>query len=478
MINIIKFLDENIKESLGCTEPAAIALAVSAAFNAIKGRLPMDYLKKKLDLAPQKIAEEIKNITVKTDRGVFKNALQVSIAYGLKGINNAAALGVLGDPSKNLAIFDDLNEEKVLEAANLIKQRKVSVIPNYDWGELRIEAEVSTRDGTGIACILKEHSNIALIKVNGEIKFDKLKTEFESDKLAAMQRLSDFVKIIEHGLLNESNGRGAEARIEDAVRTNHKASLIAESRFTELNKKSLGLAIKNVLKEAYAGSDYINLAREKVSLTVEGRMTGFNIRVMTCAGSGNMGIVVTLPFIAMAMSKFVKKYPESNIKWNSAISVMREVTPNDWKKLLRGVGLAHLIANYVSLYSGKLSASCGCGTKAAVGLAAGAAYYLAPVNDRDRLDIIGQAINGVARSIVGMVCDGGKDGCALKTAVATGVAMESALLAFRGLGLSSADGIANKDAMITLQRIGRISQAMEGVDKEIIESIRHQLSGN
>jgi len=75
LIDVVKFFDENIKDSMGCTDPAAIALAVSAAFNAIKGRLPMDYATKKLELLPGKIREEIENIKVKTDRGIFKNAL-------------------------------------------------------------------------------------------------------------------------------------------------------------------------------------------------------------------------------------------------------------------------------------------------------------------------------------------------------------------------------------------------------------------
>ena len=148
MIDIIKFFDENIKESMGCTDPAAIALAVSAAFNSIKGRLPPDYSGKKLDLPPRKISEEIENVTVKTDRGIFKNAL-----------------GVFCDPGKSLELFDGLNEDMILEATNLVEAGKVNVVPNYEWDERRIEAEVTTKSSTGIAYIEKEQSNIAYIKV-------------------------------------------------------------------------------------------------------------------------------------------------------------------------------------------------------------------------------------------------------------------------------------------------------------------------
>ncbi|MBA7501205.1 hypothetical protein ES704_03967 [subsurface metagenome] len=479
LIDADKFFDENIKESIGCTEPATVALAVSAAFNAVKGRLPNDYLERKLDLSPRRIRGEIENITVKTDRGVFKNALQVGIShkYGLKGINNAAALGVFCDPSKNLELFDDLNEEKVLEAANLLKEGKVSVIPNYEWGELRIEAEVVTKNRTGIAYILKEHSNIAYIEVDGKPEFEKLETECGADKLGSLQQISDFIDIIEENLLPEVSGKSAAASIEKAIITNHKASLIAEKTFSDLRRHSLGLAFRNFVREGYMGKGCVVLVKEKVSLTVEARMTGFNIKVATCAGSGNMGIVATLPLIAMALCEFSKKYPNYDVNWESVIEVMREKAPEDWAKLVRAVGLVHLIANYVSIHSGKLSASCGCGTKTSVGAAAGIAYYLSSSNDKERVDIIGQAINGVARSIFGMICDGGKEGCALKTAAATGAAMESALLACRRLDLSHSDGIANADAMITLQNIGMISNAMEDVDRKVIELTIEGITG-
>ena len=474
MIDMIKFFDENIKDSMGCTDPTAIALAASAAFNAIKGRLPMDYLNRKLDLPPRKVREEIEHITVKTDRGIFKNALQVGITskYGLQGPDSAAALGVFCDPGKSLELFDDLSEEETLEATNLIKEGKVDVVPNYDWDERRIEARVTTKDSTAIACIDKEQSNIAYIEVDGKPKFEKTKTKDEAEKLKSLRQLSDFIEIIEEDLPREVNSKSAKKRIEEAIRTNHKASLIAEKGFWELDSKSVGLGIKNLIKEGYLSGDYIDLAEEKVSLATEGRMAGLGIKVMTCARSGNMGLVVTIPLIAVVLLELKKKYPEYDISWDSAIEVVPKRAPENWEKLIRAVGLGYLITNYVGIYSGKMSASCGCGTKAGVGVAAGIAYYLTPADDKDKVGIIGRAINHMAGSIVGMICDGAKRGCALKTAAATRAAMESALLACTGFGLSDSDGIAHQDAMITLQRIGAISRVMERANRKIIEFVQ------
>ncbi|MBI4188148.1 MAG: serine dehydratase subunit alpha family protein, partial [Chloroflexi bacterium] len=438
------------------------------------GRLPTDYARKRLDLPPVKISEQIEKITVRASRGIFKNALQVGIPYKdkLKGPDNAAAVGAFCDPARKLEQFADLNEEKVREAATLLRAGKVNVIPDYEWDEIRIEAEVITSDSPAIAIIRKEHTNIAHIKVNGEPVFDKPETPEEIDKLAGLQRLGDFIDIIEEYLPRQVNGKSAAVRIEKALKTNYQALLTAESTFSELGRKSLGMAIKNSIREGALSRDYVNLAREKVSLAVEGRMAGFNMKVMTCAGSGNQGLVATLPLIIVALAEFTRKYPEQESQPTSPLEVMQAKTPADWQRLIRATGLVYLIANYMSLNSGRLSASCGCDTTAGIGATAGIAYFLTPDSAENRIGIIGQAINNMGGSIIGMVCDGGKEGCALKAAAATGVAVESALLACREPELAYINGIVNKDALITLQHISGISRAMKDADRKIIEFLQ------
>ena len=105
-------------------------------------------------------------------------------------------------------------------------------------------------------------------------------------------------------------------------------------------------------------------------------------------------------------------------------------------------------------------------------MAAGTAYYLTPADNKDRVKIMGRAINNMAGSIVGMLCDGAKRGCALKTAAATRAAIESALLAYTGAGLSDSSGITHQNAMITLQRIGILSKEMEYANRKIIEFLQ------
>lgn len=69
--------------ALGVTEPIAIALSTAKAYEAIGGQL--------------------KNISVSTDEGVFKNGFSCAVpGTGEKGNEIAAALGVIEETMQNM----------------------------------------------------------------------------------------------------------------------------------------------------------------------------------------------------------------------------------------------------------------------------------------------------------------------------------------------------------------------------------------
>ena len=87
---------QGVQPSLGCTEPAAIALAAALAREAVGG--------------------EVTKITGFCDANVFKNALNVNIPglNGVKGGLMAAGLGALaGDSRLRLEILDKVTPEDV-----------------------------------------------------------------------------------------------------------------------------------------------------------------------------------------------------------------------------------------------------------------------------------------------------------------------------------------------------------------------------
>ena len=474
MVNITKFFEERIEKSVACTEPAAVSLAVSTAFNAIKGVLPKDYANKGLTLSQKEIREDIRKIKVKTDRDVFKNSLRAGIShrYRLEGIKSAVALGVFCNPAEKLKLFQDLNEDIASQTTNLIEEGKVEVTLNYGWGKLRIEAEVITRNHIGKARIFKRHSNITCIEVDGKrLPLNKRLSgnKTELNRLKNLEQLTDLVEFVENDLAREVEHKSAATIIEDAIKTNHRASLDIRKQILESKEKSFGFTMGNLINEGYLGDNWINLAIKTTGLTVEGRMAGFKLTIATCAGSGNMGLVVTLPLIALALWELKRENLTYEMKWDwdSAIEMIRDRAPEDKVRLIKAVGLAHLIANYISTYSGELSALCGCGVKAGIGTAAGIAYYLTK-ESKDKAKVIGSTINNMAGNITGMICDGAKRGCALKAATAVRVAIESALLALNGFEIPYNDGIVDKNPMMTLRNVGEVSKGMINTDKNIV----------
>lgn len=432
MVSVVRLFEEGMKESVVCTEPAAIGLAVSATFDALKNKIP--------DLS----SEDVEEIVVKTDRDVYKNSLQAGISYKLKlrGPNYAAALGIFCDPSRELSLFQNLTLEKALKAKKLV--HKVKIVPNYEWEELHIEARVTAKNHMGIAHVVGGHSNISYIEIDGKILLKKKDENVEASEFKKWDELACFIEEIEH-LPTE-----AKKSIRRAMEVNYRAFLKAEKH---TRQKGYGSLFKRLVEQRGSTQDCINQAKMMVSTAIEARMVGLNIKVMTCAGSGNMGLVATLPLRAIA-----ERFGQNR------------------EKLVRAAALAQLVATYVSEYSGKLSALCGCCTKAGVGLAAGVAYYLLEENNtrEQKVKIIGSAINNLAGNITGMICDGAKSGCALKAATATGVGIESALLALMDVEIPLNEGIVDKNPMLTLRNIGKVSEGMVETDKKIIKEILEQ----
>jgi L-cysteine desulfidase len=69
-----------------------------------------------------------------------------------------------------------------------------------------------------------------------------------------------------------------------------------------------------------------------------------------------------------------------------------------------------------------------------------------------------------------MVCDGAKVGCAMKVASGVSSAIQSSVLALRGICASETDGIIDRDIEKTIQNLGRIgSTGMRETDKMILD---------
>jgi L-cysteine desulfidase len=177
-------------------------------------------------------------------------------------------------------------------------------------------------------------------------------------------------------------------------------------------------------------------------------MSGEPLTVMSLAGSGNKGITVSVPLMLYG----------------------RELRlPAD--RVDEALALACLLTSATTWQLGTLSAVCGAAIAGGIGIAAGVTHM-----HGGSLNQIGLAIGTMVGNLAGMICDGAKIGCAMKTMTGVDAAFRAASLALLGMGIPVSDGIVGIDAEASLANLGRLAQhGMASVDTEILTIMQNKL---
>ncbi|MCS4480784.1 L-serine ammonia-lyase, iron-sulfur-dependent, subunit alpha [Clostridium botulinum] len=174
---------------------------------------------------------------------------------------------------------------------------------------------------------------------------------------------------------------------------------------------------------------------------IDARVSGATVPAMTVTGSGNHGIITTLPLLAIKEKK----------------NLNNEV-------LARSIALSYIINIYIKEFSGKLSAFCGCAVAAGTGVSAGICYLLG-----GSLKEIENTIKNMASNITGMICTGGNLACSLKANTGVKAAFLSAKMALNNIVIPNKCGIVSNSIEDTMKNIGRIAYpGMMETDKEIL----------
>ncbi len=425
-------LQMEVTPALGCTEPAAIALACAAAASLLEG-------------------EEIDRLELWVDPNIYKNGTAVAIpgTDGMTGLDVAAGVGAFGgNPSIGLEVFDTVDQRSIDKTKALIDSKGVDVHLFEETG-LHVKAVVSSGSDRAVAEIKELHNNIVYLALNDiEITDSSLLSKAAgSSGKSAMALLEEWLMDLTlddiYEMIDEIDEEDL-AFLKKGVEYN---VTLAEYGLKYGSGLGIGKAIERLLKQKLLVKDMATSARILTSAAADARMSGVNLPAMSSAGSGNHGLTAILPIWAI-----------------------KDFVAHDEETVLRAIGLSHVITAYVKAHTGSLSAVCGCSVAAGAGATAGITYLVG-----GDVEHMAGAIQNIMEDLAGVICDGAKAGCALKLNTAAGAAVQAALFSLQGINVQDTDGIIGQSTEQTVRNIGTLShQGMVETDRTILQIMREK----
>jgi len=416
MEQILSLLKQEVTPALGCTEPAAVALACAYATRALG--VPVTRVEMHLSL------------------NVLKNGMGVGIPKtGEIGLEIAAALGaVIADPSKGLELLAEVDAQKLEKAKAMIAGHAVSIRAHTSSDKVWIEACLTGASHNARAILRWRHNWLYLLEKDGEI--------IEKRDLDC----PDAKKLVDPGrfILKDHYDFCVDVPLGDLESIDLGLVMnrsIAEYGLMQETGIAVGRNIMAQIESGILGDDMHHYAMALTAAATDARMSGCELPVISSSGSGNQGLSITLPIMAVAEKRAI---------------------PLD--KLLRALALGHLVSTHIKHRVGVLSCLCGC-LSAACGASCGIVYLLGGSYEQ-----IEYAVKNMIGNTAGMVCDGAKEGCSLKVATNTSAAVQAALLAMAGICVSANDGIITRDIEKTIDNLALfVSKGMSNADSTILD---------
>jgi L-cysteine desulfidase len=415
--NLLTILKSELLLTIGCTDPASIAYAAAAA-----GSLRND--------------RSIETIEILLDKNILKNAQSVLIpGTGKNGIALAAALGIVKNKvDDGVLIFNHLTDTHIVEAEKLIGEVPVKISCNSSADHIYVEVKIYyDRENYSSSLIEYRHDNLKYIKGNDQFMYNN--SDFEE---VVQTRDSDF-SVPEIGELIELISSISEEELSFLDNPRDTNLLVAQAGLTLNAGSGIGTWLKNLYEDEGSKSwpSIIMRSRYKVAAATDSRMGGVDIPVIACGGSGNHGLTYFI--------------------------TLNEVIDGSGYRKCAALGLA--VLHYIKEATGILTPMCGCAMAAGMAASAALTFYFGG----DEISII-RSMNYVLGSLGGVVCEGAKKECSLKTSLSSQIAIESSLLSMNSTKIDGGAGLFSdslKGILVNLELIHK--KGMKGFDEVMVE---------
>lgn len=407
--------------ALGCTEPIACAYAAAAAAEQLPG--------------------PVERIELIVDPGTFKNGAAVTVPHSdeRKGNVIAAAIGaVIAQSAAQMEVLGDTTPEILKKACELVESGAVKYQCKEDEKSIHVEVWAEG-GGSRVHCLIRDgHTNIIGLEKDGKPLIDPHPPEGSRSK-----RYRDILKNMRlEDLLREV------IQLDDEMRAYIQRGIDMNMAMSErgVDVKRTAYQLQQLKEQGIMAEDLFYTVEFTVAAAVDARMAGEPQPVMTSGGSGNQGVVAILvPYL---------------------VGLDRGVEP---ARLQESIAVSHAVNAYIKCFIGELSVICGCAIAASLSSAVALVYQQVGVD----MPAIAFAINNVIGDLCGLICDGAKPGCSMKTVSATETAIRSAFMALAGYGLSPDDGLLGASPEDSIRNLSRVTlEGMFRVDPTVVHILQ------
>lgn len=420
----LHLMESGMAPALGCTDPVGIALCAAAARKVMPG----DILAVEAAFSPS----------------LLKNVAAVTIpkTEDLCGARMATVLGIMGgNADKGLEVLEDLQPEHIKAALDLEQTDKITVKAAEGAHRLYVNIKVTTTEGVGEATIEGGYSNITSIKINGEETFEPEETvtaaaavDNETFELLSLESIIDFIESVPVEQLG---------RVKEAIEMN---KALAEEGLKGYHGCDVAAMLNEDMPEDHSEATLLQSTALWTTAGVDARMAGCPLPAMSNSGSGNQGIVCTLPVYGASLALGA-----------------------DEETLIRAAALSCLISAHIKHKVGLMTSTCG---ECIAAIGAGCAITYMRGGRREELVAV---LKNMAGNVAGMICDGAKQSCTLKMATCIYAAVLASDLAMRGFALKPTNGIVGTDEVDTIDNFVKVStDGLANMDNVIMDIIMNK----